>query len=406
MLPLLKWLRTREAKMTLLLGRFVREESPSFDKAAVDRFGAIVATECRRRGARITLVRQRKRGNHIRAEWNPRGRKGEGQILVLGHLDTVHDIGTLARMPFRVSRGRAYGPGVFDMKAGIIIALFAVDALTAANVKPGKRVVFLWTSDEEIGSETSRRLIEREALRSDAVLVLEPALGPSGSVKTGRKGVGEIEIVATGRAAHAGLNPEDGVNAIEEIARQIARFSRWNQPNRGSTVSAGVIEGGTRTNVVPETARVVVDVRASRESDMRALERRFRSLRPILSGARLQIRGGFNRPPMERKASAALYSTARALASEMGVALGEACVGGGSDGNFTAALGIPTLDGLGAVGDGAHSPNEIIVIRSLPERAALVAGLLATNLSVASIIERRTKNRFASARPQNKPLVY
>ena len=378
MLPLLKWLRTEEARMTRLLGRFVRAESPSFDKAAVDRFGAIVAAECRKRGAKVTVLRQEKRGNHIRAEWRPRGKTDAGQILVLGHLDTVYEAGTLARTPFRISRGRAYGPGVFDMKAGIVIALFAIDALAAAKVAPRKRIVFLWTSDEEIGSGTSRALIEREARRSDAVLVLEPALGPSGCVKTARKGVGEIEIVATGRAAHAGLNPEDGVNAIEEIARQIARTVRWKQPSRGITVSAGLVEGGTRTNVVPEKARVVVDVRASRAGDMRALERKFRALRPILRGAKLQIRGGFNRPPLERRASATLYGTARLLASELGVTLGEASVGGGSDGNFTAALGVPTLDGLGAVGEGAHSPGEKILIRAMPERAAVVAGLLQT----------------------------
>ena len=264
------------------------------------------------------------------------------------------------------------------MKGGLVIALFAVDALAAAGRKPEKRIVFLWTSDEEIGSGTSRAVIEREARRSEAVLVLEPASGPAGCVKTGRKGVGEIEIVVTGRAAHAGLTPEAGVNAIEEIALQIARISRWDEPRRGITVNAGMIEGGTRVNVIPEKARVVVDVRATRAGDMRALERKFHALRPILRGAKLQIRGGFNRPPMERKTSAALYARARALAKEMGVTLGEAYVGGGSDGNFTAALGVPTLDGLGAVGEGAHSPDENIRIRALPERAALLAGLLAT----------------------------
>jgi glutamate carboxypeptidase len=378
MLPLVEWLRPCESAMTRLLGQFVRAESPSFDKTAVDRLGRIVAAEWRRRGARVTILRQRERGDHLRAEWNPPGSQAGGQILVLGHLDTVYALGTLARMPFRLSRGRAYGPGTFDMKGGLVIALSAVDALTGTGRVPQKRVVFLWTSDEEIGSGTSRDAIEREARQSDAVMVLEPASGLDGRVKTGRKGGGEIEIVATGRAAHAGLNPEDGINAIEEIALQIARISRWNQPSRGITVNAGVIEGGTRTNVIPEKARVVVDVRAARSGDMRTLERKFRALRPILRGAKLQIRGGFNRPPMERKNSAALYAQARALAKEMGVTLGEAYVGGGSDGNFTAALGVPTLDGLGAVGEGAHSPNEKILIRALPVRAALVAGLLAT----------------------------
>jgi glutamate carboxypeptidase len=376
--PLLDWLRPRETLMTQLLGQFVRAESPSMDKAAVDRLGRMVAAEWRRRGAKLTILTQRKRGNHIRAEWNPPGKPARGQILVLGHLDTVYEIGALTRMPFRMAKGRAFGPGTFDMKAGLVIALCAFDALAAEGRMPRKRVVFLWTSDEEIGSGTSRATIEREARRSDAVLVLEPAAGKRGDLKTGRKGLGEIELVVTGHAAHAGLNPEDGINAVEEIALQIARVRNWNQPRRGITVSAGIVEGGTRVNVVPETARVLFDLRANRAADMRALERKFHALPPILRGAKLQIRGGFNRPPMERKTSAALYAKARALAKEMGIPLGEAFVGGGSDGNFTAALGVPTLDGLGAVGEGAHSVNENILICALPERAALLAGLLAT----------------------------
>ena len=375
---ILRWLQAREAAMTRLLAQFVRAESPSFDKAAVDRLGAMVAAECQKRGAKVARLRQRNRGDHVRAEWNFGTRKAAGQILVLGHLDTVYELGTLARMPFRISRGRAFGPGVFDMKAGIVIALFAIDALGQLKIAPRRRIVFLWTSDEEVGSQTSRTAIAREARRSDAVLVLEPALGPRGWVKTARKGVGEIEMIATGRTAHAGLNPEAGINAIREIAAQIMHISDWSEPGRGITVNAGVIEGGTRTNVIPEEARVVVDVRAERASDMRALERKFHALRPVLRGARLEIRGGFNRPPLERKVSTALYAKARALAVDIGIALGEASVGGGSDGNFTGALGVPTLDGLGAIGEGAHSPTESVSIRALPGRATLLAGLLAT----------------------------
>ncbi|MCU1342495.1 MAG: hypothetical protein JWN92_1918 [Candidatus Acidoferrum typicum] len=378
MRSLLDWSRPRERAMTRLLGQFVRAESPSFDKAAVDRFGRIVAAEWKRRGAIVTLLRERERGDHVRAELRPRGNRRASQILVLGHLDTVYDAGTITRMPFRVSQGRAWGPGTFDMKGGLVIALFAVDALASLNCLPEKRIVFLWTSDEEIGSGSSRAAIEREAKRSDAVLVLEPAAGLDGRVKTGRKGVGEIELIVIGRAAHAALNPEGGVNAIEEIALQIARISRWNQPRRGISVNAGVIEGGTRTNVIADRARALVDIRASRARDMRTLEQKFRALRPILPGAKLEIRGGFNRPPMERKMSAALYGKARALAKEMRMTLGEAFVGGASDGNFTAAMGVPTLDGLGAVGENAHSPRENIVLRSLPERAALLAGLIRT----------------------------
>lgn len=372
------WLSSRTDAMVNLLERFVNAESPSLDKAAVDRFGRIVEKEWKRRGARVARLPQAKRGDVIRVEWNPRGSRSSGQILVLGHLDTVYETGTLARTPFRVSRGRAWGPGTLDMKGGLMLALFAVDALRATRTLPQKRIIFLWTSDEEIGSGASRRTIEREANRSQAVLVLEPAAGIEGSLKTGRKGLGEIEIIATGRAAHAGLNPEKGVNAVEEIARQIARFTKWNDPRRGITVSAGIVEGGTRVNVIPDSARVQVDVRASRISDMRALEHKFHALKPILAGAKVEVRGGFNRPPLERKTSAALFAFARRLASEMDVRLGEAFVGGGSDGNFTSALGVPTLDGLGPVGDGAHSPGEHVVISRLAERAALLAGLLAT----------------------------
>jgi glutamate carboxypeptidase len=373
---LLRWAKTREQEMTNNLGRFVRSESPSFDKVAVDRFGHMVAAEWKRRGAAVTILRQRKFGGHVKAQWPAKKHRGQGQILVLGHLDTVYDAGTIARMPFRISKGRAWGPGTFDMKGGLVIALFAVDAIRAADLLPEKQIVFLWTSDEEIGSGSSRAIIEREALRSDAVLVLEPASGLDGRVKTGRKGVGEVELIATGRSAHAGLNPEDGVNAIEEIALQIARISRWNQPRRGITLSAGIVEGGTRSNVVPEKARVLIDLRAAHSPDMRRLEQKFQALQPILKGAKLQVRGGFNRPPMERRMSVALYEKARALAAAMDLKLEESFVGGGSDGNFTAALGIPTLDGLGAVGEGAHSETENVLLGALPERIALLAGLL------------------------------
>ncbi len=375
-------LRQRQQEMARLLGRFVRAESPSFDKAAVDRFGQLVAAEWRGRGARVEFVRQRERGDHVVAQlWRGPGRPG-GQILVLGHLDTVYELGALARMPFRISRGRAWGPGAFDMKSGLAMALFAADALARLRLRPRKRLVFLWTSDEEIGSKTSRALIEKEAERSDAVLVLEPATGLDGRLKTARKGVGEIELVVTGRAAHAGINPQEGVNAVQELALQIARIarpeSRFNHPRRGVTSSATVVEGGTRTNVIAAHARALVDVRVTRAADMRVLEKKFRRLRPILPGARLEVRGGFTRPPMEHAASATLFRQAQALAAQMGLRLKESFTGGGSDGNLTAALGVPTLDGLGGVGEGAHSPGECVLLRSLPERAALLAALLAT----------------------------
>jgi glutamate carboxypeptidase len=265
------------------------------------------------------------------------------------------------------------------MKAGIVQALFALQALQQAETLLRKRIVFLWTSDEEIGSEASRKFFEAEARRSDAVFVLEPSFGPEGLLKTARKGVGEAELIVHGRASHAGLAPQEGINAIHELARQLVRIEKWSDLRRGVTVNAGIIEGGTRTNVIPERARAVLDLRALRVSDMRSLEERLHELRPLQTGARLEITGGFDRPPLESKMSAALFERARLLASQMNLTLGECTVGGGSDGNFTAALGIPTLDGLGAVGDGAHSSREHVLINTMPTRAALLAAVLATN---------------------------
>jgi glutamate carboxypeptidase len=371
-------LRGRQAAMLKLLEKFVRCESPSFDKSAVDRFGSMIAAEWRKRGARVKVLRQRIRGNHVRAELSD-GNGRASQIMVLGHLDTVYPLGTLAKMPFRISGGRAFGPGTFDMKGGHVQALFAVDALRAWNVPLRKRLVFLWNSDEEIGSDSSRHTIEAEARRSDAVLVLEPAFGPGGSLKTSRKGVGTAEIIVTGRSAHAGIDPEKGINAVHELALQIAWLMGMNDPRRGITVQATVIEGGTVSNVVPERARAEVDMRYSRLADSGPLNRKLRGLRPIVPGARVEVLGGVNRPPLERtKAVVELFSRARSIMRGMGLGLGEAATGGGSDGNLTAALGIPTLDGLGSVGDGAHSPREHVLIRHLPQRAALLAGLLAS----------------------------
>jgi glutamate carboxypeptidase len=281
-------------------------------------------------------------------------------------------------MPFRLEGGKAYGPGTFDMKAGIVQALFALQALQQAEIPLRKRLVFLWTSDEEIGSESSRNFFETEARRSDAVFVVEPSFGPRGLLKTARKGVGEAELIVHGRASHAGLAPQEGINAIHELARQLARIEGWNDFRHGVTINAGIVEGGTRTNVIPERARAVLDLRAVRVSDMRGMERRLHALRPFHRGARLEITGGFDRPPLERKMSATLFARAKSLAKQMNLSLGECTVGGGSDGNFTAALGIPTLDGLGAVGDGAHSTREHILINTMPARAALLAALLAT----------------------------
>jgi glutamate carboxypeptidase len=374
----LQLLKPRLPQMLGTLRRFVTAESPSLEKAAADRCCGLIADAWNKHGARVERIAQKHRGDILRITYAAGKLRPDGQLLVLGHYDTVYSTGALARMPFRVSGGKAYGPGTFDMKAGIVQALFALEALQQSKMSLLKHVVFFWTSDEEIGSEASRKFFEAEARRSDAVFVLEPSFGPHGLLKTARKGVGEAELIVHGRASHTGLAPQEGVNAIHELGQQLARLEKWNDLRRGVTINAGIIEGGTRTNVIPERARAVLDLRALRVSDMRSLERRLHALRPFHRGARLELAVGFNRPPLEHKMSAALFARAKSLAKQMNLSLGECTAGGGSDGNFTAALGIPTLDGLGAVGDGAHSRREHILINTMPQRAALLAALLAS----------------------------
>jgi glutamate carboxypeptidase len=372
----LRFLKTRLPEMLSTLQRLVLTESPSLEKEPADRCCDILAEEWHKRGASVERIAQKVRGDQLRITWWPQKSRPASQFLVLGHYDTVYSCGALAKMPFRVSGGKAYGPGIFDMKAGLTQALFALDALQQIKVPLRHRLVFLWTSDEEIGSDASRKLIETEARRSDAVFVLEPSLGPKGLIKTARKGVGEAELIVSGRASHAGLAPQEGVNAIHELSRQLLHVQKWNDLRRGVTVNADVIEGGTRVNVIAESARAVLDLRALRVADMRRIERRLHALRPILPGAKLEVRGGFNRAPLERKSSATLFVKAKRLAAQMGLSLGECTAGGGSDGNLTAAVGAPTLDGLGAVGHGAHSADEHILIATMPARAALLAALL------------------------------
>jgi glutamate carboxypeptidase len=372
----LRLLKSRLPEMLSTLQKLVVAESPSLEKIPADLCCGLLAAEWRKRGARVERIAQKLRGDQLRVTWWPQKSRPAGQNLVLGHYDTVYSSGTLRKMPFRVSAGKAYGPGIFDMKAGIVQALFALETLQETKAPLTHRLLFLWTSDEEIGSDASRKLIETEARRSDAVFVLEPSLGPKGFLKTARKGVGEAELIVHGRASHAGLAPQEGINAIHELSRQLTRIQEWNDFRRGVTINADIIEGGTRVNVIAESARAVLDLRALRVSDMRRLERKLHSLRPCHPGAKLEIRGGFNRAPLEHKRSAALFAKAKALAAQMGLSLGECTAGGGSDGNLTAALGIPTLDGLGAVGHGAHSADEHIFINTMPARAALLAALL------------------------------
>ncbi len=374
---LLSYLKSQQADMLALLREMVEAESPSTDKAAVDRCGEMVAEKVRAIGGRVRFFPSQRTGKHLRAEFRLSAGRPSGQILLLGHLDTVWEAGTLVRMPFRIQGRRAYGPGIFDMKSGIVVGLFALKALQVLGIPVKKRVVLLLNADEEIGSPSSRPLTEREARKSAAVLVLEPAQGAHGALKTARKGVGEFAIRVRGRAAHAGLEPHKGVNAIVELSRQILRLDRFADPRKGITLSAGLIRGGNRVNVIPDEATAIVDARIRRAQDQRALERKLRSLRPFDRRAAVEVTGGFNRPPLERTAAvAALFEHARRLGRPLGLSLRETSVGGGSDGNFTAALGVPTLDGLGAVGDGAHAVTEHVLVDELPRRAALLAHLI------------------------------
>jgi len=376
-LSFLPYLRKRLPQMLEALRELTVLESPSLEKKPADRCCELLAEKWLRHGTIAQIIRQQHRGDHLRVIWKPSEGRVKSQLLILGHYDTVYPTGTLAKMPFRISGDKAYGPGTFDMKAGIVQALFALEAIRELQAPVQKRLIFLWTSDEEIGSESSRKIIEEEARRSDAVFVLEPSLGPRGLLKTSRKGVGEAELIVHGRASHAGLAPEKGINAIHELATQIARLEKWNDLRRGVTINADIISGGSRTNVIADRAAARLDLRAWRRADMRTLEKRLHALKPVHRGAKLEIHGGFDRPPLERKHSVALFARAKSIARELGFPLGEAAAGGGSDGNFTAALGVPTLDGLGAVGDGAHAIHEHVLINAMPQRSALLARLLA-----------------------------
>jgi glutamate carboxypeptidase len=368
---LLAFCRAREAALRQTIESLVRLESPSDDKGAVDRCGAELAARLRAAGASVTVFPQQERGDHLRAEFDG----GPARILLLGHFDTVWDVGQIGRMPIREEDGRLYGPGVFDMKASIGVAMLAVQALRQL-AGAGPRIVMLWTTDEEIGSGTSRAVIEDEARQSDAVLVLEPSL-PGGAVKTRRKGCGEFRLTAHGRSAHAGIDPRAGASAIVELAHQVLAVESLRDLDRGVSLNVGRISGGTRGNVVAERAEAVIDVRVPTAADARRVEDSLRALRPRNPEVRLDLAGGIDRPPLERTDGVGrLYEEARTVARALGQELEEGSTGGGSDGNFTAALGVPTLDGLGPQGDGAHALHEHVVLGDLTWRAAFLAGLM------------------------------
>jgi glutamate carboxypeptidase len=362
-------------EMMTLLQRMVEIESPSDNKAAADQMGAFLAHEFERLGGKITFFPQQEAGNHLKAEFAG----GPGKpVLLLGHFDTVWSMGTLAKMPFRVEGGRAFGPGIYDMKAGIAMMIFALRALQAAGSEH-RPVTILLDTDEEVGSATGRAVVEATARDCEAVLVLEPSQGPQGHLKTSRKGVGDITIRVRGRASHSGVDFEKGRSAIVELARQLLEIVKFTDLSNGITVNPGIIQGGTRSNVIAAEAWAEVDLRIARAADAAMLEQKFAALKPFDPDCSIEISGGMNRPPMERTAgTVGLFETAREIAGGIGLTLEESSTGGGSDGNFTSALGLPTLDGLGALGEGAHASHESIVVEQLPLRAAVLAGLLQT----------------------------
>ena len=374
--PVLDYLQRRQEDLIHDLESFVAMESSSYDKAALDGLGAVLTERFAALGARCETVEQPERGDHLRIEWG----EGEGQVLLLCHRDTVFKTGDIARNPLRREHGRLYGPGVFDMKAGFTQVLWALQTMQELSLRPRRRVVLLITADEEIGSGTSRSLIEAEARRSDAALVLEPALGEAGALKTWRKGVGEYRLRITGVAAHAGADPTRGASAIGELAEQVLRLHALTDLEAGTTVNVGLVQGGTRPNVTAEHAEAVIDVRVMTVAEGERLDRLLKSLHPVNPRCSLQMTGGIERLPLVKNdKTAALFRRAAALYRELGLGdLSESGTGGGSDGNFASGVGCPTLDGLGPVGDGAHTFEEYVVIDRLPERTALLVRLLET----------------------------
>jgi glutamate carboxypeptidase len=379
MRALLAGARRKQDALIALTQKLVRIESPSDTKAAVDACGDLVAHHARALGARVKVHRQRHYGNILELRFGPRARTAESRILLLGHIDTVWPVGTLPSMPCRVApdnsgQPRLWGPGTLDMKAGVAMAFTAIEILLEADLLQ-REVILLLNSDEEIGSPASRPITEFLARACSAVYVLEPAQGLA--YKTARKGTGNWRIQVKGIAAHAGVDFEKGASALRELARIIETVSNWTDLKRGRTVSVGLAGGGSKTNVIPAQAWAEVDVRIARAADGPRIERKFAALKAADRRCSLTVTGGINRPPMERtRGTVALYRRALALAAYLGIALDEAATGGASDGNFTSALGIPTLDGMGAVGEGAHAAHESILIDHLAPRTALLAAML------------------------------
>lgn len=375
----LRYFEARQESLVQTIREFVQIESPSDDKLAGDRMGAVLAGRFEALGGHAHVHRNDEFADNLQISFPARAsaEKKTRPVLLLGHFDTVYPLGTLASMPCHIADGRLHGPGAFDMKSGIALMLYAIEALKAWHSGLPRPVTVFLVSDEEVGSSSSRKITEALARESAAVLVLEPAAGERGAVKTARKGVGDYTLTVRGVSAHAGLDPGKGHSAILELARQITAVWKLNDLRRGLSVNPGIIRGGTRTNVIAAEAAVEIDVRIKLARQAAILDRKLRALKPFDKHCKLSVEGGINRLPMERNAGvAALYKKAQAIAKQIDWKLDEAAVGGGSDGNFTAGIGIPTLDGMGGVGSGAHAVHEHIVISELPRRALLLAGMI------------------------------
>jgi glutamate carboxypeptidase len=371
---LLNYFQERQDEMLAQVRDLVSRETPSTDKPRLDAFAQFLAERYRAVGAQVEVIANETRGDHVRARIG----NGQGQgkpALVLCHFDTVWPVGSLETHPFRIEDGKAYGPGIFDMQSSLMLAEFALRAVRDLRLSLPRPVTVLMTSDEEIGSTTSRALIEEEARRSEYVLVMESPL-PGGVLKTARKGVGDFDLEIIGRAAHAGVEPEKGINALGELAHQILRLHSLTDMNLGTTVSVGVAQGGSVSNVIPARAVAEIDTRAWTQSEADRVQQAIYGLQPVLPGAQLRISGGWNRPPLERKATGALFESVRTIGAQLAMDLQEGSTGGGSDGNFTGALGIPTLDGLGVPGAGAHADHEHIEVDQIAGRAALLVAML------------------------------
>jgi glutamate carboxypeptidase len=379
---LLRYFSGRQENLLAGVRALVQQESPTGDRAATTAIIAKLKSRLDAIGA-ATKLHETERGAHLVSRMTFGPSLGDAPVLLLGHVDTVWPLATLTGRPFRVENGCAFGPGIFDMKSGVEVMVAALEAIRELDLQPRREIRLVLSCDEESGSITSRDLITSEAWDCAAVFVLEPSL-PGGKVKTARKGIANYEVVARGISAHAGLDPDKGVSAVTELARQILALSALNDTNEGISVNVGVIRGGTLSNVVAAEARAEVDVRFRTMAQGEDISRRIESMQALHTGAHIEIRGGINRPPLERTpAVVALFNRARSIASRLGFDLGEGASGGASDGNFTAALGIPTLDGLGVDGNGAHASHEHIIVADLPRRAALITALLTTPLTEA-----------------------